>query len=85
LTETPEAEPATETEEVDSGPVMAHCRHCGQPNEVDAEANPDWLCDSCGRYQDAMTCPTCHGLARISLLPADVVPEGHAPARRKRS
>lgn len=80
-----ETEPTPEAEEVDTGPATAHCRHCGQPNEVDAEANPDWVCPSCGRYQDAMVCPTCGNLARISLLPKDVVPEPHAPAKRRRS
>jgi hypothetical protein len=77
---TPDVEDTTE-----DGPTAVHCRHCGQQNDVDVEATPDWLCPSCGRYQDATICPTCHQLARISLLPAEVVPEPHAPAKRKRS
>lgn len=82
MTETPQDET---TDAVDTGPAEVTCRHCGQPNEVDVEANPDWLCPACGRYQDAMICPTCGGLARISAMPKDVVPEPHAPAKRKRS
>jgi rRNA maturation protein Nop10 len=82
VTETPQDE--TEAA-ADTGPSEVTCRHCGQPNEVDAEANPDWLCPSCGRYQDAMICPTCGNLARISQMPADIIPEPHAPARRRRS
>lgn len=83
MTETPATEPEEVGEEV--GPMTVNCRHCGQPNEVDVEATPDWQCPACERYQDAMQCPTCGQTARISLLPKDIVPEPHAPARRRRT
>jgi hypothetical protein len=86
LSETPATEPATQSDDVETdGPSAVHCRHCGQPNEVNVDETPDWLCPACERYQDATTCPVCHQLARISMLPPDMVPEPHAPARRRRS
>lgn len=66
------------------GPATVNCRHCGQPAEVDAVANPDWQCSNCERYQDAMMCPTCHQTARISLMPAEMAPAIHSPARRRK-
>lgn len=80
-TETASAEAAAEP----AAPV--HCRHCGQPapDDLDATATPDWLCPSCEHYQDAMICPTCGSNARISLLPAELAPAPHEPAKRKRS
>lgn len=84
MTETP-PEQLNDVEEEEAGPETVHCRHCGQPNEVSAEANPDWQCQACERYQDAMICPVCKQTARISLMPPDMVPEAHAPARRRRT
>lgn len=76
----------SETEVVEPlGPQEVNCRHCGQPNEVDVEMNPDWLCSACGRYQDATTCPVCGGLARISLLPPEHVPAVHEPTKRRKA
>jgi hypothetical protein len=75
LSETPATEPATQSDDVEAdGPSAVHCRHCGQPNEVNVEETPDWLCPACERYQDATTCPTCHQLARISHAAG-----GHGP------
>ncbi len=71
--------------EEDAGSTAgAHCRHCGQPND-NAVAGGDWQCPSCEQYQDTMACPTCGNPARISLMPEDLVPAPHAPARRRRS
>jgi len=76
----PEAQPAAEAE-----PVDATCRHCGAHTEFGPEGEPDdWLCEHCERYQDSMVCPTCHQPARISLMPAELAPEVHAPSRRRK-
>jgi hypothetical protein len=69
----PQAEPEPE-------PVTGNCRWCGAAHEQMPDESDDWLCDECSRYQDAMTCPTCGGLARVSALPASMVP---APAAKK--
>lgn len=61
----------------------ANCRHCGQPFDGDA-TDPDWLCPSCEHHQDLMQCPTCGSQVRISAMPAEMVPEIHSPARRKK-
>jgi rRNA maturation protein Nop10 len=80
--------PATSEATADADqPQGASCRHCGaqKPDEIDASANPDWLCPSCDRYQDAAICPTCGGNARISLLPENMRPSAHEPARRRKA
>jgi hypothetical protein len=53
------------------------CRHCGaaRPGEAEsADLGADWLCSSCERWQDSMTCPTCGSQTRISTMPPDLVP-----------
>lgn len=77
-------EPTVEEEALPQS-SMVNCRHCGAEYELDAYASPDWECPACGHHQDALLCPTCHQVARISLLPAEVVPEPHAPAAKRRS
>lgn len=84
MAETPAGEVTEELDETAS-PDTVHCRHCGQPHEVQPGSDPDFLCDACGRYQDSMLCPTCKQPARISLMPQDLVPEPHAPARRRKA
>jgi hypothetical protein len=78
----PEEEVA-EVEEVASEPI--HCRWCGAQHESSVDDSEDWLCEHCERYQDAMVCPTCHQLARVSMMPPEQVPAAHAPARRKKA
>jgi hypothetical protein len=77
--ENPEEAPAEEEVQEEES-VSGNCRWCGEPKEG---AEGDWLCDSCERYQDAMTCPTCSGLARVSMLPAELVPAPVKPKKRK--
>ncbi len=60
-----------------------NCRWCGVYHEPAAGETEDWLCSACQRYQDAMTCPTCGGLARVSLMPADAVPAVASKKGRK--
>ena len=81
-----EPEVAAEVElEPETEPVDVTCRHCGAHHEFGPEGEPeDWLCEHCARYQDAMVCPTCHQVARISQMPADLAPEVHAPSRRRK-
>lgn len=84
----PDAEQQTvdaEPEAEQAGPQEVNCRHCGVPSDVDVAQNPDWLCPFCEHYQDAMACPTCGQTARISLMPAEMAPEVHAPARRRKA
>lgn len=57
----------TQSDTAPSGPQSVNCRHCGAANQVDAEANPDWQCSTCERYQDTMACPMCGQPVRISL------------------
>lgn len=89
MTETPQNESVNDTEGDLAGQTGdVHCRHCGHANEISVQAvvdGEDWLCEHCQRFQDSMTCPTCGNLARISLMPKDLVPEPHAPVKRKRS
>lgn len=87
MTETEVQNPdvAAAAEPEPTGPQEVNCRHCGQPNEVDVAANPDWQCPACERYQDAAICPTCGGLARISVLPAEMQPPVHEPTRRRKA
>lgn len=68
-----------------SGPVEVNCRHCGRAASIDLASNPDWLCESCERYQDSMTCPTCRSVVRISLMPEGSAPEPHAPVRSRKA
>lgn len=87
LTETPAEAPVEVLEDElqeEAGPQTANCRHCGHEQDVD-DAGSDWLCEKCERYQDAMVCPTCGQLARVSAMPANMVPEAHAPVRRRRA
>jgi hypothetical protein len=86
--ETPSTEvPVEEPEEAQEpqGPAEVNCRWCGKPHELAANESEDWLCQDCERFQDTTTCPTCHQLARVSLLPADMTPEPHAPTRRRKA
>jgi uncharacterized Zn finger protein (UPF0148 family) len=84
VTETPATEEEIAAEpESGSEPQSANCRHCGQPVPEGVAADSDWQCPKCERYQDSTICPTCHQLARISLMAAEAVPEPHAPARRR--
>lgn len=76
--------PPEEVEE-QTGPETVNCRHCGQPNEVDTAATPDWQCPACERYQDSMTCPTCNQITRISLVAPELAPEVHVPTKRRRT
>jgi predicted RNA-binding Zn-ribbon protein involved in translation (DUF1610 family) len=75
------------TEIVIEEPLQVHeepvyCRHCGvQASGVDGDT--DWLCPGCGQFQDSMTCPTCKSVTRISLMPAEYVPEPHKPKKEK--
>lgn len=57
-----------------------YCRHCGET--FDGE-DGDFLCPSCGRYQDSMQCPTCNQPVRLSLMPAETHPEVHAPVEKE--
>jgi hypothetical protein len=81
MTEMPVEAPAEVVEAppevVDDAPAMPtseNCRWCGAAHDQMPDDPSDWLCADCGRYQDAMICPTCGGLARVSLLPANMVP-----------
>lgn len=67
------------------GPTEVNCRHCGAASDVDVAQTPDWLCHVCEHYQDAMPCPTCGQTVRISLMPAEIAPEVHAPIRRRKA
>lgn len=82
MTDSPVEEP-TVVVEPEAAPVVesGYCRWCGAYRE---EADGDWLCGECERYQDAMICPTCGGLARVSLLPAEVVPSPAFPKKGKK-
>lgn len=82
LVEVPES-PAVE-EDSEPQVLTEHCRHCGAAHELLEGEDPDWQCAECERYQDAMVCPTCHQLARISLMPSELAPEVHAPSRRRK-
>lgn len=78
------AQDADEDAQSNADMVTVHCRWCGAPTETAAEGE-DFLCDNCERYQDAMACPTCGQIARVSLMPEDMVPAPHAPARRRKA
>ncbi len=84
MTETPIEETTISPEETPAEPVPVDgsCRWCGASHE--GLPGEDWLCDECGRYQDAMICPTCGGLARVSLMPAEFVPEAATPKKKGR-
>lgn len=60
------------------------CRHCGEANQIRSDANPDWQCAVCERWQDTIACPTCGQPARISLLAPEVVPAPHEPVSAKK-
>ncbi len=77
-----EAQPVVEEEPAPLEP--GNCRWCGAYHEPADGETSDWQCAECERYQDAMICPTCNGLARVSLLPADMVPAPASPKRGKR-
>jgi rRNA maturation protein Nop10 len=62
-----------------------YCRHCGEEAPAGTVAEKDWLCGECGRYQHSAICPTCHSVVTVSLLPAEMVPEPHAPKKRKKA
>lgn len=65
----------------EEGPTPGYCRWCGAYRE---EADGDWLCGECERYQDAAICPTCGGLARVSLMPAGTVASPASPKKGKK-
>ncbi len=76
-----ETQPEAVEKEEQAPPEPGNCRWCGAYHEpVDGES-ADWLCVECQRYQDAMICPTCGNLGRISLMPAEVVPAPASPAQ----
>lgn len=79
MTDTPVEEVQPEEDEPEE-PVSANCRWCGA---YQAEADGDWLCQNCERYQDAMVCPTCGGLARVSAMPAELIPAPVKPKKQK--
>lgn len=68
MTETP----VQPTEEQAPEPQQVSCHHCGAPNPTPQLPGADWLCTACERYQDSMTCPTCHSVVRASLMKAEV-------------
>lgn len=77
-----------ETDAIGVAPAIildAVCRHCGGPNRIATDANPDWQCAICERWQDTIACPTCGQPARISLLPAELVPAPHEPLSEKKA
>ena len=63
-------------------PEPQYCRHCGE--ELDSN-DDDALCEKCGRFQDTAICPTCKSIVRASSLDEKLVPEAHAPKRRKKA
>lgn len=81
MTETPIEEQPVEEVAAEEAPAPGNCRWCGAYHESGADDPEDWFCTECERYQDAMICPTCGGLARVSLLPPDLVP---APVKPKK-
>lgn len=80
-----------EEEQVAASPE--YCRHCGEPKSVATHKNPitltetameagdDWLCAHCERWQDQTICPTCHQVARISLMPEEMAPKAARPKK----
>ena len=82
---TEEVQPVEESVEAEPETEEVHCHWCGKPRELTADDSYDWLCDECGRFQDAMTCPTCHQLTRRTLMPQEMIPEAHAPSRRRKA
>lgn len=99
MAENAESQPENETAEEASEAAPAYCRWCGKewaeanesanaplgdgpPSRLEA-AGGDWLCPHCERYQDAGTCPTCGGNARLSALPENLRPEPHKPVRSR--
>lgn len=90
MTETPVDQPETQpaeqsVEEQQGAPELQHCRWCGQPQEAATAEGEDWLCESCERWQNTMTCPTCNQLTILSALPENMLPEPHAPTRRRKA
>lgn len=85
----PEAEPVVADSAANGEPPAeaepAHCRHCGQPLDMTADEAATAQCPACERYQNTVACPICNQAVDISLMPKDLVPEPHAPARRRRS
>lgn len=65
----------------EAAPQPVYCRWCGAGVDAWTAEPADWLCGSCDRWQDATTCPTCGGNARLSVLPADMQPK---PAKPKK-
>ena len=75
---------ASESADEQSAPVEpVHCHWCGATHEPVEGESEDWLCGHCERYQDSMSCPTCGGQARVSLMPAEMVPEPAKPRKVK--
>lgn len=58
-----------------------YCYHCGAVNTAE-NLDADWLCPQCDKYQDSVTCPTCHQVANKSLMDAGDVPP---PAKPKKA
>ncbi len=87
MTDTPVEELTTVEEappDEPQGPTPGNCRWCGAYHEQMPDEPEDWLCSECERYQDAMICPTCGNLARVTVLPAEMIPEAAPPKRRKK-
>lgn len=86
-----------EDEQVTAEDGVSYCRHCGAEKHVATydspitglttvlESGDDWLCAECERWQDQMICPTCHQLARVSLMPEEAHPQPAKPMRASRS
>jgi len=62
-----------------------YCRHCGEQAPAGTDAESNWLCKECERYQDSQVCPTCQSVVSASQLPEDMIPEAHAPKKRKKA
>jgi len=73
---------AAEAAPADAEPL--HCYHCGEEAPAGTEDGSNWLCAKCSRYQDSQVCPTCHSVVSASALPAEMVPEAHAPKKAKK-
>lgn len=70
-----------ESDEEDVESTPQHCYHCGRPTTAE-NLEEDWLCPHCGRYQNSVTCPTCHQVANKLMMDESAVP---APAKAKKA
>lgn len=67
MTETP-TQPAEDQVPAGPEPEQMMCTFCGTLSSEKHLAGEDWQCQSCERYQDSAICPTCHQIARKSLM-----------------